>query len=83
MTKLNGFIPAAAMLLAGAFACGAISITASAQGMSEQAPAVGKGPAADKGAGREAFVPKEGQEGKDVIWLPTAQALVDRMLDMA
>ncbi|MGE3711318.1 MAG: class I SAM-dependent methyltransferase, partial [Hyphomicrobiaceae bacterium] len=63
--------------------CGAISISVSAQGMSEQAPAVEKGPAADKGAGREAFVPKEGQEGKDVIWLPTAQALVDRMLDMA
>ena len=30
-----------------------------------------------------AYVPSEGQEGKDVVWVPTPQALVDRMLDMA
>lgn len=29
------------------------------------------------------FEPSVGQEGKDVIWVPTPQALVDRMLDMA
>lgn len=29
------------------------------------------------------FVPTVGQEGKDVIWVPTAQELVDRMLGMA
>jgi len=29
------------------------------------------------------FQPQVGQEGKDVIWVPTPQALVDRMLDMA
>jgi hypothetical protein len=29
------------------------------------------------------FQPQVGQAGKDVIWVPTAQALVDRMLDMA
>lgn len=29
------------------------------------------------------FVPKVGQAGKDVIWVPTPQTLVDRMLDMA
>jgi hypothetical protein len=29
------------------------------------------------------FEPHVGQEGKDVIWVPTAQALVDRMLDLA
>jgi hypothetical protein len=28
------------------------------------------------------FQPTPGQAGKDVIWLPTAQALVDRMLDL-
>ena len=27
--------------------------------------------------------PKVGQAGKDVIWMPTSQALIDRMLDMA
>ncbi len=29
------------------------------------------------------FQPSVGQEGKDVIWVPTPQALVDKMLDMA
>jgi hypothetical protein len=29
------------------------------------------------------YQPQVGQEGKDVIWVPTPQALVDRMLDMA
>jgi len=29
------------------------------------------------------FKPEVGQGGKDVVWVPTPQALVDRMLDMA
>jgi SAM-dependent methyltransferase len=29
------------------------------------------------------FEPMVGQEGKDVVWVPTPQALVDKMLDMA
>lgn len=29
------------------------------------------------------FEPEVGQSGKDVVWVPTPQALVDRMLDMA
>src|ERR687891_292097 len=29
------------------------------------------------------FQPEVGQEGKDVVWVPTPQALVDKMLDMA
>ena len=29
------------------------------------------------------FVPTEGQAGKDVIWVPTSQTLVDKMLDLA
>jgi hypothetical protein len=33
-------------------------------------------------AGQE-FQPQVGQDGKDVIWVPTPQALVDKMLDMA
>jgi SAM-dependent methyltransferase len=31
----------------------------------------------------KSFEPQVGQEGKDVVWVPTPQALVDRMLDMA
>src|SRR5512138_351852 len=29
------------------------------------------------------FQPQVGQSGKDVVWVPTPQALVDKMLDMA
>jgi len=29
------------------------------------------------------YEPSVGQEGKDVVWVPTAQALVNKMLDMA
>jgi hypothetical protein len=29
------------------------------------------------------YQPEVGQEGKDVVWVPTPQAVVDRMLDMA
>jgi SAM-dependent methyltransferase len=31
---------------------------------------------------QEQFEPQVGQEGKDVIWVPTPSALVDKMLDM-
>lgn len=34
-------------------------------------------------AGDAAYTPTEGQAGKDVVWVPTAQTLVDLMLDMA
>jgi SAM-dependent methyltransferase len=30
-----------------------------------------------------AFEPQVGQEGKDVVWVPTPQAVADKMLDMA
>lgn len=33
--------------------------------------------------GTSDYKPEPGQSGKDVIWLPTPQTLVDRMLDMA
>jgi hypothetical protein len=34
-------------------------------------------------AGSQTFTPEVGQPGKDVVWVPTPQALVDRMLDIA
>jgi len=40
-------------------------------------------PAAENGAARTDFTPSVGQEGKDVIWVPTPQALVERMLQIA
>ena len=33
--------------------------------------------------GPDEYKPHVGQEGKDVVWVPTPQALVDKMLDMA
>ena len=30
-----------------------------------------------------AYEPESGQAGKDVVWVPTPQVLVDKMLDMA
>jgi SAM-dependent methyltransferase len=34
-------------------------------------------------AGKEEFQPSVGQAGKDVIWVPTSQALADKMLSLA
>ena len=33
-------------------------------------------------SGKSEYQPQVGQEGKDVIWVPTPQSLVDKMLDM-
>ena len=38
---------------------------------------------AQTAAGDKDYTPTVGQEGKDVIWVPTPQALVEKMLDMA
>lgn len=34
-------------------------------------------------ASKSNYKPEVGQEGKDVVWVPTPQALVDKMLDLA
>jgi len=38
---------------------------------------------AQQAAGQKPFEPRVGQAGKDVVWVPTSQLLVDKMLDMA
>ena len=38
---------------------------------------------AEKPATAESYQPSVGQPGKDVVWVPTPQVLVDTMLDMA
>jgi precorrin-6B methylase 2 len=40
-------------------------------------------PAAQTTEKEREFTPQEGQAGKDVIWLPTANTLVDKMLELA
>ena len=39
--------------------------------------------AAAQTTGQKPFEPQVGQAGKDVVWVPTPQAVVDQMLDMA
>jgi SAM-dependent methyltransferase len=41
------------------------------------------GACAQAQSGKAEFEPQVGQEGKDVIWVPTPQLLVDKMLDIA
>jgi len=59
-----------------AAAC-AISVLAPAAGLAQPVQAT-KNPAAVPD-----YVPRSGQPGKDVVWVPTQQTLVNRMLDMA
>ncbi len=42
-----------------------------------------QGTATQQTQGGRGFQPTVGQAGKDVVWVPTPQALVDKMLDMA
>jgi precorrin-6B methylase 2 len=43
-------------------------------------PLAGQAPAATQ---QKPFEPQVGQQGKDVVWVPTSQALVEKMLDLA
>ena len=62
------------------FTRGLITISAVVLGvvLSAQAPAPAPAPAQQK-----PYEPSVGQAGKDVVWVPTADALVAKMLDMA
>jgi len=62
------------MLFHRSFICGAI--VAAALGCMGWAHA-------DTSRAADAYTPTVGQSGKDVVWVPTSQSLVDRMLDMA
>ena len=50
---------------------GLLAVSAYAQATATQKPA------------QQPFEPKSGQAGKDVVWVPTPQTLVDKMLDLA
>ena len=67
---MKSVTPAARFALALSFAF--ITTTASAQ----QAPA-------EVNPGSKDYTPQVGQSGKDVVWVPTPEALVERMLKMA
>ena len=38
---------------------------------------------AQQSTAQKPYEPTSGQEGKDVVWVPTPQALVEKMLDIA
>lgn len=61
-------------------ACAALALAGSAP-VFAQVPAAQ--PSTTKTAEPPAYVPESGQAGKDVVWVPTPQLLVDTMLDMA
>src|SRR5688572_9410584 len=62
-------MPAAAALRRTAFFVALATFNASGLAQPQRAPAT--------------YEPSVGQEGKDVVWVPTPQAVVDKMLDMA
>jgi SAM-dependent methyltransferase len=59
-----------------------VAPAAGAQAPATQAPAT-QAPTTQAPTTQAPFEPKVGQAGKDVVWVPTPQALVDKMLDMA
>ncbi len=71
MSPLASFRRSSLALVLAAF-----SLVACAQ--AQKTPKAQKAPAAPS-----AYEPSVGQEGKDVVWVPTPQGLVDKMLDMA
>ncbi|WP_419899517.1 class I SAM-dependent methyltransferase [Roseomonas sp. USHLN139] len=63
------------LLLLAACAMPLLAGAATAQQPPQQSP--------QQSTGAPAYSPTVGQAGKDVVWVPTQQQLVDRMLDMA
>ena len=62
----------------------ALSVTTAAFAQATQTPAKpGTQAPAKPPAPAAPFEPRVGQPGKDVVWVPTPQPLVDKMLDMA
>ena len=71
------FVRPLVLLLALAVSAQSVPVFAQAA-----APAAQK-PQTQKPTPKPTYEPQVGQEGKDVVWVPTPQALVDKMLDMA
>lgn len=69
------------MMLSAGTACAQTDAPAAAKTASPAASEQATAPAASRR--NASYTPTVGQSGKDVVWVPTPQALVDRMLDMA
>jgi hypothetical protein len=69
---MRRFRPAPVVVLALCSALAVPAVPAGAQ-QAQQAPQ----------QGQKQYEPEVGQAGKDVVWVPTSEALVEKMLDMA
>jgi SAM-dependent methyltransferase len=74
-TALIGFV-ALAM-------CAVLSGTAAAQQPQPQPPPQPPPPPPEEQPRQQTYVPEVGQEGKDVIWVPSPPEVIERMLDVA
>ncbi len=70
-----------AAALAAALTTAAVTLLGSSPAQAQAQPAATD--SAAKGAEAAEYKPYSGQSGKDVVWVPTPQALVDSMLDSA
>lgn len=60
-----------------------LGLTSAAMAQAQPAAKSAPAPAPAQPAPTPDYKPQVGQQGKDVVWVPSPQALVDRMLDMA
>ncbi len=63
--------------------CLVCGIGAAPLGVESQPPAHGNPASQNASQARKPYEPQVGQEGKDVVWVPTADTMVEQMLDMA
>ena len=82
--RAGGF---ATVFAAGALALAAPALAQTAPSVTPTPPALAPPPAAAPpdiiAPAQEGYDPQSGQPGKDVVWVPTPDSLVERMLDMA
>jgi len=60
-----------------------LALLLAAFGAALNTPALAQAQKAPSASAPSTYEPQSGQEGKDVVWVPTPQVLVDKMLDMA
>jgi len=70
------------LIVAAALSVAPVPAAEVSPGQSKPAAGQGQKPEASK-QGRKPYQPEVGQAGKDVIWVPTAETLVEEMLDLA
>ena len=70
------------LIVAAALSVAPVPAAEVSPGQSKPAAGQGQKPEASK-QGRKPYQPEVGQAGKDVIWVPTAETLVQEMLDLA